>query len=193
MFGIVPFGYALFAFAFGATTGVLFRRTLPAMATTLVGYAAARLAVTFWVRPHFGSPVMKSFALNANSGFGFQRSPSGMQVVLQPATIPNAWVRSTVVVDDAGHAPTTAFLDKACPGIVGGAQKVHAFGVAGKGALLGRTQHCVTAVAAEFHGLVTYQPASHYWPFQIYETALFVVLGVALAGVSFWWVRRRLT
>jgi len=189
VFGIVPFGYGLFAFALGATTGVLFRRTLPAMATTLVGYAAARLAVTFWIRPHFGSPLKKSFALNTNSAFGFQ----GSQVVLQNPTIPNAWVRSTVVVDNAGHAPTNAFLDKACPGIVGGVQKVHAIGVAGKGALLGQMQHCVTAIAAKFHGLVTYQPASHYWPFQIYETALFVVLGAALAGVSFWWVRRRLT
>jgi hypothetical protein len=193
VFGIVPFGYGLFAFALGATTGVLFRRTLPAMATTLVGYAAARLAVTFWVRPHFGSPVMKSFALNASSQFGFQGSPSGPQVVLQNPTIPNAWVSSTTAVDKAGHAPTTAFLDKACPGITGGAQKVHAIGPVGKGAFLGQMQHCVTAIAAKFHGLVTYQPASHYWPFQIYETALFVVLGAALAGVSFWWVRRRLT
>lgn len=112
---------------------------------------------------------------------------------MQNPTIPNAWVSSTTVVDKAGHAPTTAFLDKACPAITGGAQKVHAIGAAGKGALLGQVQQCVTAVAAKFHGLVTYQPASHHWPFQIYETALFVVLGIALGGVSFWWVRRRLT
>jgi hypothetical protein len=189
MFGIVPFGYALFAFALGATTGLLFRRTLPAMATTLVAYAAARLAVTFWVRPHFGSPLMKSFALNANSQLGFQ----GSQVVLQPPTIPNAWVRSTVVVDQAGHAPTSVFLGKACPGITGGAQKMHANSLAGKGAFQGQMQHCVIAITAKFHGVVTYQPASHYWPFQIYEAALFVVLALALTGVSFWWVRRQLT
>ena len=48
--GIVPFGYALFAFALGATTGIPFRRTLPAMATTLVGFVGVRLAVTFWIR-----------------------------------------------------------------------------------------------------------------------------------------------
>jgi hypothetical protein len=116
VFGIVPFGYGLFAFALGATTGVLFRRTLPAMATTLVGYAAARLAVTFWVRPHFGSPLKKSFKINA-SQFGFQGSPSGLQVVLQPATIRNAWVHSTVVVDNAGHAPTTAFWTRHVRGL----------------------------------------------------------------------------
>ncbi len=79
MFGIVPFGYALFAFALGVTINVLFRRMLPAMATTLVGYVAARLAVTVWIRPHFVAPLRSTFALNANSQFGFQRSPSGLQ------------------------------------------------------------------------------------------------------------------
>ena len=42
MHGFVPAGYALFAFVLGATVGVLFRRTLPAMAVTLVGFIAAR-------------------------------------------------------------------------------------------------------------------------------------------------------
>ena len=41
--GFVPAGYALFAFALGATTGLLFRRTLPAMAVTLVGFVVARM------------------------------------------------------------------------------------------------------------------------------------------------------
>jgi hypothetical protein len=190
MFGIVPFGYALFAFALGASTGLLFRRTLPAMATTLVGYVAARLAVTFWVRPHFAAPLTNSFALTANSQFGFQGSPSGLQVVVQNPSIPNAWVLSTAVADRAGHAPTNAFLSKACSGVVGGAQRVQAVG---KGAFLGQMQKCFTAIAAKFHGVVTYQPASRYWSFQSYETALFVALALALAGLSVWWVRKRLT
>jgi hypothetical protein len=194
MFGIVPFGYALFAFALGASTGLLSRRTLPAMATTLVGYVAARLAVTFWVRPHFAAPLTNSFALTANSQFGFQGSPSGLQVVVQNPSIPNAWVLSTAVADRAGHAPTTAFLSKACPGVVGGAQRASVGkGAVGKGAFLGQMQQCFTAIAAKFHGVVTYQPASRYWSFQSYETALFVALALVLAGLSVWWVRKQLT
>jgi hypothetical protein len=50
--GIVPVGYAAFAFALGVTAGVLLRRTIPAMAVTLVGFTAARLAVTYYVRPY---------------------------------------------------------------------------------------------------------------------------------------------
>jgi MYXO-CTERM domain-containing protein len=37
---------------------------------------------------------------------------------------------------------------------------------------------------------VTYQPASRYWTFQGYETAIFLAL--ALAGICFWRIRRRL-
>ena len=40
--GIVPIGYAAFAFALGVTVGVLIRRTLPAMATTLAVFVAVR-------------------------------------------------------------------------------------------------------------------------------------------------------
>lgn len=39
--------------------------------------------------------------------------------------------------------------------------------------------------------LITYQPASRYWTFQWYETALFGVLTLALAGFCFWWIRHR--
>ena len=44
----------------GSTAGVLLRRTVPAMAVTLVGFVAARLAVTNWVRPNLASPLHES-------------------------------------------------------------------------------------------------------------------------------------
>jgi hypothetical protein len=40
---------------------------------------------------------------------------------------------------------------------------------------------------------VKYQPAKHYWPFQVYELALFLGAALVLAGLCFWWLRRRLT
>ena len=49
--GLVPVGYAAFAFVLGVTAGVLIRRTLPAMATALGGFVAARLVVAHWGRP----------------------------------------------------------------------------------------------------------------------------------------------
>ena len=195
MFGIVPFGYALFAFALGATTGLLFRKTLPAMATTLAAYLGVRFAVTYWIRSHFESPLTKSLKLGANAFGGFVMTPSGVRVAAPNLTVPNGWVLSTSIVDKAGNPPTSAFLSKACPGVTGPPQRVgeslgykHAVPALG-----GQFQHCIAVIEAKFHGLAIYQPASRYWPFQAYETALFVVLALALAGLSYWWLRRRLT
>src|SRR6266567_6144163 len=54
--GIVPVACMLFAFAAGLAASALTRRTIPAMATTLVAYAAARIPVRY-VRSHFG-PIL---------------------------------------------------------------------------------------------------------------------------------------
>lgn len=55
--GIVPVAYALFASALGLAAGVLWRRTLPAMATTVGVFVAVRLVVEIYVRMHFMAPV----------------------------------------------------------------------------------------------------------------------------------------
>jgi hypothetical protein len=38
---------------------------------------------------------------------------------------------------------------------------------------------------------ITYQPASRFWAFQAYETAILAVLSLALAGFCVWWIRSR--
>ena len=53
---IVPVSYAAFAFAVGVTAGLIIRRTVPALAATLAAFFGARLAMTYWVRPHFATP-----------------------------------------------------------------------------------------------------------------------------------------
>src|SRR3984893_3333002 len=54
---IVPVGYAAFAFALGVLLGALLRRTVPAMAATLVVFTAARLAFRLLGRPALLPPV----------------------------------------------------------------------------------------------------------------------------------------
>jgi len=48
---VVPIGYAALGFMLGVTAGLIFRRTLPAMATSLVVFVAARLSADHWLRP----------------------------------------------------------------------------------------------------------------------------------------------
>jgi hypothetical protein len=60
--GIVPVAYTLFALALGVAAGAILGRTLPAMAATLVGFVAPRLAVGTFLRRHFDSPVTMRLA-----------------------------------------------------------------------------------------------------------------------------------
>ena len=198
--GIVAIGYAAFACAVGVTAGLLIRRTLPAMATTLAAYIGARLAVASWLRPHFMAPVKGVIALHNVFGAGIQQTPTGLSYV-QPADIPNVWIFSNEVVNNAGQAPTVQFLQRVCPSMFSDSGTSSAnSGVGGSGALTsGPTRNpnvnfsqCAARVGARFHELVTYQPGSRYWAFQWDESALFVGAALVLVALCFWWIRRRL-
>jgi hypothetical protein len=211
--GFVPAGYAVFAFALAAAAGLLIRRTLPAMAVTLVGFIAARLAVTYWIRPHYMSPVTTTLPLSpATTGFDFggpPGSPGVASVVAQPPNLPNAWVSGASIVDKAGRAPTSALIKQACPNAISAQPPAFNQSVRpGGGGLFGGPQksvsqvtprlqsaitQCFHTLGAKYHEVLTYQPANRFWRFQTIETALFVVLAVALAGVCAWWVRHRIS
>jgi hypothetical protein len=56
------------------------------------------------------------------------------------------------------------------------------------------SQACFTKISQlGYRQQVDYQPAGRFWAFQWYETAIFLVLALALAGSCFWWTRRRLS
>jgi hypothetical protein len=56
--GIIPTAYMLFALALGTCMGAAWRRTIPAMAATMVGYAAIRIPLHN-LRPHLLTPDVK--------------------------------------------------------------------------------------------------------------------------------------
>jgi hypothetical protein len=41
--------------------------------------------------------------------------------------------------------------------------------------------------------VLTVQPANRYWPFQLWESGIFVGLAAALIALTVWWTRRRIT
>ena len=201
--GVAPLGYAAFAFAAGATAGVLLRRTVAAMAITLVGFTGARVAFMYWIRPHLAAPLHKSFSLTgfAIPGFGVQQ-PEGI-VSLTPPTvgIPNGWVYSTAVVNKAGVSPTSQYLLHTCPfleqivnaGPGGPPATVSVGGSQRAGALPRRTgfEACLQRLSATYHTIVTYQPPSRFWPFQWAEMGIFLAGALALGGLTYWWLRRQ--
>ncbi len=160
--------------ALAVTASALIRRTLPAMATTLVAFVGARLIVTYWIRPHLIGPAHTTTALQSATNIGFEGGPLGETFVAGNPSIPNTWVLSSRIVDAAGRAPTTQslhrFLQTACPDIGappvdGGAPSV---GGGHQPANQETFQACINQLSAKFHLAVTYQPASRYWPLQGY-------------------------
>jgi hypothetical protein len=198
--GIVSIGYAAFAFALGVTAGVLIRRTLPAMATTLVAFVAVRLSVTAFIRPHLMAPIREATPINPTvMGFGsFNGGPP--MLLPNPPNLPNAWFYNTQIVNRTGHVLTPQDLAHACPGLVAlgpnggpsGVSPVHSSGVPAPAAMQQALHNCVARLSATFHQVTTYQPSSRYWTFQGFETAIYVAIAVVLGAVCFWWVRHRL-
>jgi len=201
--GIVPFGYAAFAFALGVTAGVVIRRTLPAMTVSLFGFIGVRLAFTYWIRPHLASPIRLIHSLTQGNGIGFALTPKGLELIPGGENLPNAWVLSTEAVNKNGVAPTSQVLEKACPSLIPGSPSGPpqvGLGVNGGRSLAhgvapgnGVFQNCIAKLSASYHVVMTYQPANRYWPFQIYETAIFLVISLLLGAVCWWWLRNRLT
>lgn len=206
--GFVAGGYAVFAFTLGVTAGLLLRRTLPAMAVTLAGFIATRFVVTDWVRKRYMSPVTLTQKLSVtNTGFqlnGPVGSHATASVTAQSPSLPNAWVYGANIVNGAGQSPTPAVMQQACPnlgaaapppGFVKGGGGIHGSHSTARatGGIQDAFTHCVNTLSANYHAVVTYQPANRFWTFQVIETALFVVLGLLLAGVCTWWVRHRVT
>ena len=162
---IAPVGYAVFAMALGICAGAVLRRTLPALAVTLAGFAALRVLTT-WLRPHYMTPVTAYYKLTApftpagsylaiSKGFS---GPNGQPVV--PGSGSNTYFNSMVVPDVCHNAAEN-----------------------------GSPLACLAAHG--YHGYVTYQPASRLWAFQGIETGIFVVLAAALLAVTFWVLKRR--
>ena len=75
---IVPVGYAIFAMALGICAGTLLRRTIPALAVTLAGFAALRALTALWLRPHYknaGHRVLQAHGALHPSGLLPGRQP----------------------------------------------------------------------------------------------------------------------
>ncbi|MFC7485445.1 hypothetical protein ACOCJ7_02875 [Knoellia sp. CPCC 206453] len=53
---------------------------------------------------------------------------------------------------------------------------------------------CFGRLASEgYQQRVVVQPVSHFWPLQWAETGLYAAVSALLAGLAFWWTRRKLS
>jgi hypothetical protein len=178
--GITPLGYAVFAFTLGVTAGALIRRTIPAMAVTLVIFAALQVAMPLWIRPHFAPPHHMVMSIDSPGNLAETTSPGGGTFTFVATSLPGqpgAWILSSGPVNAAGQPVSTT--PAACIAETTQQSNYSAF------------PDCLAS-----HGIreaISYQPASRYWPFQWTETAIYIALALALAGYCFRRLNRRLS
>ena len=164
--GIVPIAYTLFALALGTFAGGVLRRTLPAIATTLMGFFVVRFAFQLAVRPHLLATVTANLP---NNVFG-QRDGNG--------ATSGGWILSSKTVDAAGRVLTNSRIDQIVRRSCNVTSRTST-------ADLGR---CVDRLG--WHDVVRMHPASQFWSLQALEAASFVILAAVFVLGSFWWIRR---
>jgi hypothetical protein len=138
-----------------------------------------------------------AFALGVTAGVLIRRTLPAMAVALAAFAATRLaityWVRPRLITP----AQVTGKVVESLPG--GGLRLWPAAGPGGQvvhpvfRAACQRSLSAMRACHAQYHQVVSYQPASRFWAFQWRETAIFVALALILAGLSSWWLRRRLS
>ena len=162
--GIALAAWTLAAFAIGALVGVLIRRVVPAIVTTLAVCGALAFATGGWLRMHYLTPLVTK-GLNV---------PGSARIVSQ-------WGSRGGRVVFTGP-PSYPIYQQYCPAQAG----------PGKGAggpSSGNPLQCLAQHGFTFW--TSYQPASRFWPFQWIESGWLVALSVLLIAATVLLVRRR--
>ncbi len=186
---LVPLGYAVFALTLGTAAGLLVRRTIPAMAVTLAVFVGIQILVPALIRPSLLPSTTVNLPINKTTAAqftGIYTSGGGAVFNVELPIPQGAWVLSAPPVQDAAGKVATGSAYGRCL-----FPNTNASGPSAKNEAPPVRQIADCLARYDLHQSVTYQPASHYWPLQWYESGIFVALTAALSGTCFWWIRRR--
>jgi hypothetical protein len=198
MRGIVPVAYVVFALVLGAAVGLVLKRSVPAMAVTLVVYVVVQIAMPLWVRPHLWPPVTKTVAFSMDRLDGISGDPSGRATITLNTGGHGDWILSNRTVNSAGQdtalpswmvqcvvPPIPSAVQGGAPPSEGEVQS----SAEGKGG--DQVAACFDRMNAEgYRQRIVYQPASHFWPLQYVETGVVLALSGLLAWFCFWRIRQ---
>lgn len=176
--GIVPIAFAALAFVVGVTAGLLLRRTVAAMAVTLLVVAALQVAVPLVLPRLLAQPVTTVAALDLNAPFGLSVDLSTKEAHVDiDADMPDAWILSRTVVTSSG----AEFRGRADPACLPSED------------MGGFSEACRTWLAAQnLRQKVTYVPGSRFWALQWREFGVLIAVTLGLSWFALWWIRRRL-
>lgn len=177
-----PIAYAAFAFVLGTLIGLLVRRTVPAMALTLVAFVIFQFLVPNLVRPyllpaeHLSKP-MTTQSINEARSLG---SITGAPVV-SGLTIPQGWITDVSELRTAeGQALSEAVFNDCY---------MNAPKTGATEGPYGDIAVCLSKL--DLHVDISYQPWSRYWAFQFLESAFYLAVTGLLIGFTLLSIQRR--
>jgi hypothetical protein len=166
--GITPVAYTAFAFALGATIGMLIRRTVPAMAVTLALYVGVVATMTIWVRAHLLPARHQITPLNLENLREFMMSENGRRVsVLSDPDIHGGWLLSNDTITTSGQVFQGPANMQYC----------------GRDIAPGSCLHWIDSL--HLRSSIAYLPNSSFWPLQLIESGIFLALAAALIAFCF--------
>jgi ABC-type transport system involved in multi-copper enzyme maturation permease subunit len=175
--GLVPAACMTFSLAVGVAASALIRRTIPAMAVTLLVYAAARIPI-HGIRWHFAPLSTHTLTVPLST---LVHNPTGAPRDLATASLPaSAWLRNITITDPHDHPLNTnvanfSVLRDYCPNLQADPART---GVLNPSA-------CAARLAGlNLHEKITYQPASHFWLIQTVESLIFIGLAALLVTAA---------
>jgi hypothetical protein len=170
--GVVPIAYTIFAVMLGVAMGSVIKKTLPAIGVTLVGFAAVRVGIEFFVRQHYLAAKTAVASLVGKGG----------QLQLRKSI----WVISENTIDRLGHIVSRGggfdfgYLATRCPAVA--AQGPFPQGPGKLSVVPGQMdpiQACLQHIG--LRDVTVYQPAYRFWTFQWIEFGIFIALAIGLA------------
>lgn len=170
---LAPVAYAAFAVVLGALLGLLIRRTVPALAVTALVFVVVQIVMPTVVRPQLIAPITVAQPVTAETIKNLNGLTAflGNDAEIRGLEIPGGWVLSNgrLLAADGGTVPLDRYHD-----------------------CVDREPDSVADCLAglNLHVEVSYQPGDRYWSFQWLESAIFLALGVLLAGVGLWRIQR---
>jgi ABC-2 family transporter protein len=179
--GLVPVGYAAFAFVLGVAVGIVLRRTVAAMAVTLVVFAAVLVAMPFLVRPYILPALEETVTFTDTNIVGIRGTDKGVVESVSVREPAGAWVLTNETLDPSGNpvSPLPDFVGGCLPRPGGEAAPPPR----------GSIGECMAQLGEHgYHQHVAYQPGYRFWPLQWVELALFLALSTLLT----WFCFRRL-
>jgi ABC-type transport system involved in multi-copper enzyme maturation permease subunit len=169
VWSIVAIPYTLFSLMLGICTGTLVRKTVPAMAITLVVFVILRVVIEVFWRSYFLPPLVMTIPVNSTI------APPPQALVLSD---------TQEILDRRGNQTSLpSSVKDSCSAQISRDETPQE--------VSDTYNQCLAMHGFQFVTVVVYQPPDRFWLFQAIESGIYLCLTAFLFALTFWWVKYR--